>query len=191
MPVAVSGAGSMNVLVIGHEGHGKSTLAAAIAKVMASKKKTKPVASAVSNDKITRTPVAADKGDLTLIDCDTDSELETFLGTSESISGILLVVDIEKGIEDQTRSQLNMVAAHLRPNGSLIVFLNKLDLAEHQDDVDLLELSVRELLSPTVVDAESTPFYRGSAQALLDSNDRKAQKPILDLMKDINKLTPA
>lgn len=183
-----------NIIVIGHEGHGKTTLAGAIAKVLSTKKKAKSPAisiaeAATSNDKYTKTEISSDKKCLCLFDFVNHAALEEYLANpTEHIEGFLVVVDATLGPEDETKKQLELIQPHIKSEGNLIVFLNKADLAEDAEQIDLVELSVRGLLPSIGLDSEKTLFYRGSASALLESNDRKAQKPILDLMKGVNKL---
>ncbi|KAI0243797.1 hypothetical protein L0F63_000052 [Massospora cicadina] len=172
-----------------------TTLAAAIVKVLSTKKKGKVTteSSTPSDERYTATEVVSDKRTFMLIDFKSQEDFKSY---SETTSGgvdiVLLVVDIDAGVDEKTKKQLELARPFIKPEGNLVVFLNKLDLAEESEQVDLVELSVRGLFPTVGLDSEkSNMFFRGSASLLLDSNDRKAQKPIIKLMEFLNKIPVA
>ncbi|KAJ9083076.1 hypothetical protein DSO57_1038330 [Entomophthora muscae] len=191
MPVATSKADSATVLVIGQEGHGKTTLTAAVVKVLSTKKKAKATSesSLPSDPRFNATEVISDKRTLTFIDFTSQENYKSYAEEARHpVDIVLLVVDIEAGVGDETKSQLELAKPFIKPEGNIVVFLNKLDKAEDSDQVDLIELSIRGFFPSVGVDSEKGVMFRGSASLLLDSNDRKNQKPVIKMMECLNKI---
>lgn len=191
MPTATASTEPATVLVIGQEGHGKTTLTAAIVKVLSTKKKGKPAAeaSATADPRFNATEVVSDKRTLTFLDFTSQDNFRAYAAEARGpVDIVLLVVDIAAGVDDETKQQLEAAKPFIKSEGNIVVFLNKLDQAEDSDQVDLVELSVRGLFPSVGVDSEKGTMFRGSASLLLDSNDRKNQKPVIKLMDCLNKI---
>jgi elongation factor Tu len=151
----------LNVGLIGHEGHGKSTLIAAIAKVIAlrSGSRPSPFGSAISSP---------------TVEYVTENHHFRFTDDSDgmSISGgrlasAILVVSATDGPMPQTRDHI--IAAREAGVSSVVGFLSKCDLIEDSDLLDLVELEVRELLSKYGYPGDDLTMLRGSALAAVNS----------------------
>jgi elongation factor Tu len=168
----------VNVGTIGHVDHGKTTLTSAITKVLATKK----LASYMAFDQIDKAPEEKERG-LTIaiahveyetakrhyahIDCPGHADyIKNMITGAAQMDGTILVVSAADGPMPQTREHV-LLAKQVRVP-YIVVFLNKVDMVEDPELLDLVELEVRELLSGYDFPGESAPVIRGSALKALE-----------------------
>jgi len=168
----------VNIGTIGHVDHGKTTLTSAITKVLATKK----LASYMAFDQIDKAPEEKERG-LTIaiahveyetakrhyahIDCPGHADyIKNMITGAAQMDGTILVVSAADGPMPQTREHV-LLAKQVRVP-YIVVFLNKVDMVEDPELLDLVELEVRELLSGYDFPGESTPVIRGSALKALE-----------------------
>jgi elongation factor Tu len=168
----------VNIGTIGHVDHGKTTLTSAITKVLA----TKQLASYMAFDQIDKAPEEKERG-LTIaiahveyetakrhyahIDCPGHADyIKNMITGAAQMDGTILVVSAADGPMPQTREHV-LLAKQVRVP-YIVVFLNKVDMVEDPELLDLVELEVRELLSGYDFPGESTPVIRGSALKALE-----------------------
>ena len=168
----------INVGTIGHVDHGKTTLTSAITKVLASK----GLASYMAFDQIDKAPEEKERG-LTIaiahveyettkrhyahIDCPGHADyIKNMITGAAQMDGTILVVSAADGPMPQTREHV-LLAKQVRVP-YIVVFLNKVDMVEDPELLDLVELEVRELLSGYDFPGEQTPVIRGSALKALE-----------------------
>jgi len=195
----------LNVGTIGHVDHGKTTLTAAILKVLgmkglrASKKSIDEIDSAPEEKargltiNICHVEYETDKRHYAHIDCPGHADyIKNMITGAAQMDGAILVVSAPDGPMPQTREHILLARQVGLP--SIIVFLNKCDLvaAEDQEMINLVESEVRELLKKYGFPGDETPIIRGSALKALDtkSADDEAAKPILDLVKALDDFVP-
>jgi elongation factor Tu len=175
----------VNVGTIGHVDHGKTTLTSAITKVLA----TKQLASYMAFDQIDKAPEEKERG-LTIaiahveyetakrhyahIDCPGHADyIKNMITGAAQMDGTILVVSAADGPMPQTREHV-LLAKQVRVP-YIVVFLNKVDMVEDPELLDLVELEVRELLSGYDFPGEQTPVIRGSALKALECGCGKAE----------------
>jgi elongation factor Tu len=168
----------VNIGTIGHVDHGKTTLTSAITRVLA----TKHLASYMAFDQIDKAPEEKERG-LTIaiahveyetvkrhyahIDCPGHADyIKNMITGAAQMDGTILVVSAADGPMPQTREHV-LLAKQVRVP-YIVVFLNKVDMVEDPELLDLVELEVRELLSGYDFPGESTPVIRGSALKALE-----------------------
>ena len=168
----------VNIGTIGHVDHGKTTLTSAITKVLATKK----LASYMAFDQIDKAPEEKERG-LTIaiahveyetvkrhyahIDCPGHADyIKNMITGAAQMDGTILVVSAADGPMPQTREHV-LLAKQVRVP-YIVVFLNKVDMVEDAELLDLVELEVRELLSGYDFPGEATPVIRGSALKALE-----------------------
>jgi elongation factor Tu len=168
----------VNIGTIGHVDHGKTTLTSAITKVLA----TKGLASYMAFDQIDKAPEEKERG-LTIaiahveyetakrhyahIDCPGHADyIKNMITGAAQMDGTVLVVSAADGPMPQTREHV-LLAKQVRVP-YVVVFLNKVDMVEDPELLDLVELEVRELLSGYDFPGEETPVIRGSALKALE-----------------------
>jgi len=168
----------VNIGTIGHVDHGKTTLTSAITRVLA----TKNLASYMAFDQIDKAPEEKERG-LTIaiahveyetakrhyahIDCPGHADyIKNMITGAAQMDGTILVVSAADGPMPQTREHV-LLAKQVRVP-YIVVFLNKVDMVEDPELLDLVELEVRELLSGYDFPGESTPMIRGSALKALE-----------------------
>jgi elongation factor Tu len=168
----------VNVGTIGHVDHGKTTLTSAITRVLA----TKHLASYMAFDQIDKAPEEKERG-LTIaiahveyetakrhyahIDCPGHADyIKNMITGAAQMDGTILVVSAADGPMPQTREHV-LLAKQVRVP-YIVVFLNKVDMVEDPELLDLVELEVRELLSGYDFPGEQTPVIRGSALKALE-----------------------
>jgi elongation factor Tu len=190
----------VNVGTIGHVDHGKTTLTAAITFVAAAKYGGKPrtyddIAKASASQgrrdptKILTIAVAhveyeSEKRHYAHIDCPGHADyIKNMITGAAQMDGAILVVAANDGPMPLAR-QVNVPA--------IVVFLNKVDLVDDKDLVDLVELEVRDLLNKYNFKGDAAPVVRGSALPAFQSEgkDPAAAKPILDLLKALDDFIP-
>jgi elongation factor Tu len=170
----------INIGTIGHVDHGKTTLTAAITKVLGLKK----LAAFMPFDQIDKAPEEKERG-LTIaiahveyetekrhyahIDCPGHADyIKNMITGAAQMDGTILVVSAADGPMPQTREHV-LLAKQVRVP-SIVVFLNKVDMVDDPELLDLVELEVRELLSGYDFPGDDIPVVRGSALKALESD---------------------
>jgi elongation factor Tu len=169
----------VNVGTIGHIDHGKTTLTAAITKVLASKGQAKYTAF----DQIDKAPEERERG-ITIaiahveyetakrhyahVDCPGHADyIKNMITGAAQMDGAILVVSAPDGPMPQTREHILLARQVEVP--AMVVFLNKVDMLEDEELLELVELEVRELLSKNQFPGDDIPVIRGSALKALES----------------------
>ena len=192
----------VNVGTIGHVDHGKTTLTAAILAVLSAhgqKAQSKGV------DDLDKAPESKSRG-ITIATAHTEYESEkrhyahvdcpghadyikNMITGAAQMDGAILVVAATDGPMPQTREHI--LLAHQVGVPTIVVFLNKVDMVDDPELVDLVEQEVRDLLNKYEYDGDNAPVIRGSAlKALQNPKDEAATKPILDLIKALDEYIP-
>ena len=193
-----------NVGTIGHIDHGKTTLTAAITKVLASKK----LATFTAFDQIDKAPEEKERG-ITIsiahveyettkrhyahVDCPGHADyIKNMITGAAQMDGAILVVGANDGPMPQTREHI--LLAYQVGVPSIVVFMNKVDMVDDPELLDLVELEVRDLLTKYNFKGDDVPVIRGSALNALNCGCGKADcpncKPILDLMDAVDSYIP-
>jgi elongation factor Tu len=187
----------VNVGTIGHVDHGKTTLTAAITSVLAKK----GGAEAKKYDEIDAAPEEKARG-ITIntahveyetvnrhyahVDCPGHADyIKNMITGAAQMDGAILVVSAVDGPMPQTREHILLARQVGVP--SIVVFLNKCDMVEDKELIDLVEMEVRELLSANKFDGDNAPIIRGSALAALDGKDESS---VIELMKAVDEYIP-
>ena len=193
----------VNVGTIGHIDHGKTTLTASILATLA--KKGQAVAKSYADiakggtvrddSKILTIAVAhveyeTGKRHYAHIDCPGHADfIKNMITGAAQMDGAILVVSAADGPMPQTREHILLARQVNVP--SIVVFLNKVDIVEDKELVDLVELEVRELLTKYKYPGDKTPIIRGSAlKAMTNPDDAEATKPIFDLLDAVDTFIP-
>ena len=190
-----------NVGTIGHIDHGKTTLVAAILKVLAKQGKaevksyadiakggtvrdeTKTVTIAVAH-----VEYESEKRHYAHIDCPGHADyVKNMITGAAQMDGAILVVSAADGPMPQTREHVLLARQVAVP--SMVVALNKVDLVDDPELLDLVELEVRELLSQYQFPGDKTPVIRVSATKAL-AGDPEAEKQVLELIKAVDEFIP-
>jgi elongation factor Tu len=175
----------VNIGTIGHVDHGKTTLTSAITKVLA----TRGLASYMAFDQIDKAPEEKERG-LTIaiahveyetakrhyahIDCPGHADyIKNMITGAAQMDGTILVVSAADGPMPQTREHV-LLAKQVRVP-YVVVFLNKVDMVDDPELLDLVELEVRELLSGYDFPGDSSPVVRGSALKALECGCGKVE----------------
>ncbi len=192
----------VNVGTIGHVDHGKTTLTAAITKILAWKGE----AEYVPFDEIDKAPeerqrgitiatahveYETDKRHYAHVDCPGHADyVKNMITGAAQMDGAILVVSAADGPMPQTREHILLARQVGVP--AIVVFLNKVDQVDDEELLDLVELEVRELLTKYEFPGDDIPVVRGSAlQALnAESLDDPAVQPILELMEQVDEYIP-
>jgi elongation factor Tu len=196
----------VNVGTIGHVDHGKTTLTAAITLVL----EKEGLAKYKGYDDIAKASESQGRRDATKIltiatahveyssavrhyahvDCPGHADyVKNMITGAAQMDGAILVVSAADGPMPQTREHVLLARQVNVP--ALVVFLNKVDLVDDEELLDLVEMEVRELLSKYDFPGEDCPVIRGSAtNALKDPDDPKWKQPILDLVKALDTYIP-
>ncbi len=194
----------VNVGTIGHVDHGKTTLSAAITHVAAllGRGKEKSYADIAKggvvrdDSKIVTIAVShleyeSEKRHYAHIDCPGHADyIKNMITGAAQMDGAILVVSAVDGPMPQTREHILLARQVGVP--SLVVFLNKVDLVDDKELVDLVEAEIRELLKKYEYPGDTTPVIRGSALAALNvksATDPGAQ-PVIELMKALDEFIP-
>lgn len=193
----------VNIGTIGHIDHGKTTLTASILATLAKKGKatvksyadiakggtvrdeTKTVTIAVAH-----VEYETDKRHYAHIDCPGHADyIKNMITGAAQMDGAILVVSAVDGPMPQTREHILLARQVNVP--SIVVFLNKVDLVEDKELVDLVELEVRELLTKYGFPGDKTPIIKGSAlKAMVSPDNADAVKPIYELMDACDAFIP-
>jgi len=192
----------VNIGTIGHVDHGKTTLTAAITKVLASQ----GMAEFVAFDEIDKAPEERERG-ITIatahveyetenrhyahVDCPGHADyVKNMITGAAQMDGAILVVSAADGPMPQTREHVLLARQVDVPH--IVVFLNKCDMVDDPELLDLVELEVRELLSSYDFPGDDIPIIRGSALKALESGDPSTEdgKVILELMAAVDSFIP-
>ena len=193
----------VNIGTIGHIDHGKTTLTAAITKYLAFKGE----ASYRAFDTIDNAPEERERG-ITIaiahveyetdarhyahVDCPGHADyIKNMITGAAQMDGAILVVAATDGPMPQTREHILLARQVEVPY--VVVFLNKVDMVDDEELLELVELEVRELLSKYEFPGDDLPVIRGSALAALEAPDDpadEAYKPIAELMDAIDSYIP-
>ena len=189
----------VNVGTIGHVDHGKTTLTAAITKVLSAK----GLAEFRAFDTIDKAPEEKERGitiNITHVEYETEKRhyahidapghkdyIKNMITGEAQMDGAILVVSAPDGPMPQTREHILLARQVNVP--SIVVFLNKVDMVNDPEILDLVELEVRELLTKYGYDGEKTPIIKGSAKKALEG-DTEAAKAIEELMKAVDDYIP-
>jgi len=189
----------VNIGTIGHVDHGKTTLTAAITK----RQSDKNMAKAHAYDQIDRAPEEKERG-ITINTSHVEYETETrhyahvdcpghadyvknmITGAAQMDGGILVIASTD-GPMAQTREHILLARQVGVPR--MVVFLNKCDMVDDPELLDLVEMEVRELLSSYGFDGDNTPIIRGSALKALEG-DVEYEKAIDELMAAVDEWIP-
>ncbi|MAH78875.1 MAG: elongation factor Tu [Rickettsiales bacterium] len=190
-----------NIGTIGHVDHGKTTLTAAITKVLAQT----GGATAMDYAQIDKAPEEKERG-ITIstahveyetekrhyahVDCPGHADyVKNMITGAAQMDGAILVVNAADGPMPQTREHILLARQVGVP--SLVVYMNKIDQVDDPELVDLVEMEVRELLSKYEFDGDNIPIVKGSALAAVeDTNEETGKKSILELMTKIDEHIP-
>jgi len=193
----------VNIGTIGHVAHGKTTLTAAILKVtkmkgfLASDKGVEDLNAAPEERargltiSISHVEFETEKRHYALIDCPGHADyIKNMITGAAQMDGAILVVSAVDGAMPQTREHI--LLARQVGLSSLVVFLNKCDMVDDPEIINLVESELRELLKKYEFPGDKIPIIRGSALKALSANslDDKVVKPILDLIKAVDENIP-
>jgi elongation factor Tu len=192
----------VNVGTIGHVDHGKTTLTAAITEIQAAK----GLAEFVSFDNIDKAPEERARG-ITIatahveyetperhyahVDCPGHADyVKNMITGAAQMDGAILVVSAADGPMPQTREHILLARQVNVPH--IVVFLNKVDMVDDPELLELVELEVRELLSEYDFPGDDIPIVKGSALKALDSGDPESEwgKQITELMDAVDNHIP-
>jgi elongation factor Tu len=192
----------VNVGTIGHIDHGKTTLTAAITKHLSSK----GMSDFVPFDEIDKAPeekargitiatahveYQTDKRHYAHVDCPGHADyIKNMITGAAQMDGAILVVGADDGPMPQTREHILLARQVGVP--SIVVFLNKCDMVDDEELIELVELELRELLSKYEFPGDDIPIIRGSALKALESDDPGSDdvKPIFELLDAIDAYIP-
>ena len=189
----------VNIGTIGHVDHGKTTLTAAITTVLAKSGKAK----ATKYEEIDAAPEEKERG-ITIntahveyetdkrhyahVDCPGHADyVKNMITGAAQMDGAILVVSSADGPMPQTREHILLARQVGVP--SIVVFMNKVDMVDDKDLLDLVEMEVRELLSKYEFPGETIPIVKGSALKALEGN-AEHEKAITDLMAAVDEYIP-
>ena len=192
----------LNVGTIGHIDHGKTTLTAAITKHLGMK----GMAEFVPFDQIDKAPEEKARG-ITIatahveyetdnrhyahVDCPGHADyIKNMITGAAQMDGAILVVGADDGPMPQTREHILLARQVGVP--SIVVFLNKCDMVDDEELIELVELELRELLSKYEFPGDDIPIIKGSALKALEADDSNSDdaKPIFELMDAIDEYIP-
>lgn len=192
-----------NIGTIGHVDHGKTTLTAAITKTLATKLPS-AINQIVAFDQIDKAPEERERG-ITIstahveyetekrhyahVDCPGHADyVKNMITGAAQMDGAILVVAATDGPMAQTREHI--LLAHQVGVPRMVVFMNKCDMVDDEELLDLVEMEIRELLTKYDFPGDDIPIIRGSAyQALQDPNSQWGDK-IMELMAAIDEYIP-
>ncbi|MCS6986423.1 MAG: elongation factor Tu [Sphingomonadaceae bacterium] len=191
----------VNIGTIGHVDHGKTSLTAAITKVLAEQGK----AQYTAYDQIDKAPEERERG-ITIstahveyetdkrhyahVDCPGHADyVKNMITGAAQMDGAILVVSATDGPMPQTREHILLARQVGVP--ALVVFMNKVDMVDDPEILELVELEVRELLSKYEFPGDEVPIIRGSAlMALEDKRPEIGKEAILKLMEAVDEYIP-
>ncbi len=192
----------VNVGTIGHIDHGKTTLTSAITKHLSKK----GMSDYIPFDEIDKAPEEKERGitiatahveyETTIrhyahVDCPGHADyIKNMITGAAQMDGAVLVVGADDGPMPQTREHILLARQVGVP--SIVVFLNKVDMMDDEELIELVDLELRELLTKYGFPGDDTPIIRGSALKALESDDADSEevKPIFELLDAIDKFVP-
>jgi elongation factor Tu len=190
----------VNIGTMGHIDHGKTTLTAAITKVLAA---SNPNVKFTAFDQIDKAPEERERG-ITIaiahVEYETDNRhyahvdmpghadyVKNMITGAAQVDGAILVVSAADGPMPQTREHVLLARQVGVP--SIVVFLNKVDMVDDEELLDLVELEVRDLLTEYEFPGDEVPVVRGSALKALDG-DADAEAQVVELMAAVDSYIP-
>lgn len=192
----------LNVGTIGHVDHGKTTLTAAITKHLSSK----GLANFMAFDQIDNAPEEKERGvtiNISHVEYETDKRhyahvdcpghadyIKNMISGAAHMDGTILVVAASDGPMPQTREHILLARQVQVPY--IVVFMNKVDLVDDPELLDLVELELRELLTAYEFPGDDLPIVRGSALKALETDDPNSEdaKCIWELMDAVDTFIP-
>jgi len=189
----------VNVGTIGHVDHGKTTLTAAITKVLASK----GLASMRDFSSIDNAPEEKERG-ITIntahveystanrhyahVDCPGHADyVKNMVTGAAQMDGAIIVVAATDGPMPQTREHILLARQVNVPK--IVVFLNKVDLVDDEELIDLVEMEIRDLLNFYKFDGDNAPVIRGSALGAMN-HEPKWEEKVMELMDAVDSYIP-
>ena len=189
----------VNIGTIGHVDHGKTTLTAAITKVLAEK----GLSEARSFDSIDNAPEEKERG-ITIntahveyqtanrhyahVDCPGHADyVKNMVTGAAQMDGAIIVVAATDGPMPQTREHILLARQVNVPR--LVVFMNKCDMVDDEEMLELVEMDMRDLLSQYEYDGDETPIIRGSALGALNGEPQWVEK-VMELMDAVDSWIP-
>jgi len=191
----------VNIGTIGHVDHGKTTLTSAITKILAEEGRAK----AVAFEEIDKAPEERERG-ITIniahveyqtekrhyahVDCPGHADyIKNMITGAAQMDGAILVVAADDGPMAQTREHILLARQVNVP--AIVVYLNKVDMVDDPELLDLVELELRELLTKYEFPGDEIPIIRGSALAAMEGRDPEiGRKSILALMEAVDNYIP-
>lgn len=195
----------LNVGTIGHVDHGKTTLTAAITLVLDKNQAAGYSARVEKYDQIDNAPEERERG-ITIathhseyttpnrhyahVDCPGHADyIKNMITGAAQMDGAILVVSAADGPMPQTREHILLANQVNVPY--IVVFLNKVDMVDDPELIDLVEVEIRELLTKYNFPGDKTPIIRGSALKAMENPDNpEFAKPILDLISVLDEYIP-
>jgi len=191
----------VNVGTMGHIDHGKTTLTAAITRVLA---ESDPNVHFTAFDEIDKAPEERERG-ITIAIAHVEYEtanrhyahvdmpghadyVKNMITGAAQVDGAILVVGADDGPMPQTRE--HVVLARQVNVPYIVVYLNKIDLVDDEELLDLVELEVRDLLTEYEFPGDEVPVIRGSALKALEGGDAEAEASIVALMEAVDTYIP-
>ena len=194
----------VNIGTMGHIDHGKTSLTAAITKVLAMKGQSQYMA----YDQIDKAPEERERGitiSIAHVEYETDKRhyahvdmpghrdyIKNMITGAAQVDGAILVVAAPDGPMPQTKEHVLLAAQVEVP--SIVVFLNKVDMMDDPELLELVEMELRELLTKYKFPGDDTPIVRGSALKALESTSKDPNAPeykcIVELMDTVDKFIP-
>ena len=189
-----------NIGTIGHVDHGKTTLTAAITKVMSEK----GGGSFIAYDQIDKAPEEKERG-ITIstahveyetdkrhyahVDCPGHADyVKNMITGAAQMDGAILVVNAADGPMPQTREHILLARQVGVP--AIVVFLNKVDTVQDKELLELVEMEIRELLTSYQFPGDTIPIIKGSALKAIEGDAELGTKPIEELMKAVDETIP-
>ncbi|MFZ5392131.1 MAG: elongation factor Tu [Patescibacteria group bacterium] len=195
----------LNIGTIGHVDHGKTTLTAAITLVLDKHQAEGYGSRPEKYDQIDNAPEEKERG-ITIathhseywtpkrhyahVDCPGHADyIKNMITGAAQMDGAILVVSAADGPMPQTREHILLASQVNVPH--IVVFLNKVDMVDDPELIDLVEVEIRELLTKYGFPGDTVPIIRGSAlKAMENSGDPEISKPIFDLINTIDEFIP-
>ena len=191
----------VNIGTIGHVDHGKTTLTSAITKILAESGGSTPM----DFDQIDKAPEEKERGitiSIAHVEYETDARhyahvdcpghadyVKNMITGAAQMDGAILVVGGDDGPMAQTREHILLARQVNVP--AIVVFMNKIDLVDDEELLDLVEMEMRELLTKYEFPGDDIPIIRGSArEAMEGGNEEIGKKAVLELMAAVDEYIP-
>lgn len=191
----------VNIGTIGHIDHGKSTLTAALVEVQSGKGMASPISYAditkggTVRDETKTVTIAishveyqSDKRHYAHVDCPGHADyIKNMITGAAQMDGAILVVDASEGPMPQTREHILLARQVGVP--AIVVYMNKVDLVDDPELLDLVEMELRDLLTKYGFPGDKTPIVRGSAKAAL-AGEQSGKDSIQKLLEAVDEFVP-